>query len=108
MSIRDRVIKAVSERSGVGLYAVSDEHTLIDDMSLDGHDIERLLCDLEKAFSVKINDCFRNGVDTVADIVQVIEGLKTQSGNCDLCGHWAGRLIEGVCPQCQDTYRPKG
>ena len=26
------------------------------------------------------------------------------SGDCDLCGEWSGRLIEGVCAPCRDHY----
>jgi hypothetical protein len=31
-------------------------------------------------------------------------------GDCDLCGEWAGRLVEGVCQPCRNQYhldRPK-
>jgi hypothetical protein len=26
-------------------------------------------------------------------------------GDCDLCGEWSGRLIEGVCAPCRDRYK---
>lgn len=26
------------------------------------------------------------------------------SGDCDLCGSWASRLSEGVCPVCEHQY----
>ena len=26
-------------------------------------------------------------------------------GECELCGEWAGRLIEGVCAPCRDKYK---
>lgn len=25
-------------------------------------------------------------------------------GECDLCGEWSGRLIEGLCAPCRDYY----
>lgn len=25
-------------------------------------------------------------------------------GDCDLCGHWSGRLVNGVCAPCRDRY----
>lgn len=25
-------------------------------------------------------------------------------GDCELCGEWASRLIEGVCPPCRNHY----
>lgn len=26
------------------------------------------------------------------------------AGECDLCGEWSGRLIEGACAPCRDKY----
>lgn len=26
-------------------------------------------------------------------------------GDCDMCGEWFGRLIEGACAPCRDRYR---
>lgn len=26
-------------------------------------------------------------------------------GDCDLCGEWSGRLIEGACAPCRDKYK---
>lgn len=23
---------------------------------------------------------------------------------CDLCGRWDGKLIQGICPTCEDKY----
>lgn len=28
-------------------------------------------------------------------------------GDCDLCGEWSGRLVQGVCARCRDKYRLK-
>jgi len=27
-----------------------------------------------------------------------------KSGECDLCGEWSGRLIDGACAPCRDKY----
>ena len=27
------------------------------------------------------------------------------SGDCDLCGEWSGRLVQGVCAPCRDKHR---
>lgn len=32
---------------------------------------------------------------------------KANSGNCDLCGEWAGDLDEGVCLGCKSRYPSK-
>lgn len=26
-------------------------------------------------------------------------------GDCDLCGEWSARLVDGVCAPCRDRYR---
>lgn len=26
-------------------------------------------------------------------------------GDCDLCGEWTARLVEGACAPCRDRYR---
>lgn len=26
-------------------------------------------------------------------------------GDCDLCGEWSGRLVEGACAPCRDKYK---
>ena len=25
-------------------------------------------------------------------------------GDCDMCGEWSGRLVNGVCAPCRDRY----
>ena len=27
------------------------------------------------------------------------------AGECDLCGEWSGRLVEGACAPCRDKYK---
>ena len=29
-------------------------------------------------------------------------------GDCDLCGEWSGRLIEGLCAPCRDWVATRG
>jgi len=28
-------------------------------------------------------------------------------GDCELCGAWSGRLVNGVCAPCRDRYKLK-
>ena len=28
-----------------------------------------------------------------------------KEGECDMCGEWSGRLVEGVCAPCRDKYK---
>ena len=30
--------------------------------------------------------------------------VKGESGECDLCGEWSGRLVNGVCAPCRDRH----
>lgn len=27
------------------------------------------------------------------------------SGDCELCGEWSGRLVDGACAPCRDRFR---
>lgn len=28
-------------------------------------------------------------------------------GECELCGEWFGRIVDGACVPCRDKYRPR-
>jgi len=28
-----------------------------------------------------------------------------EPGDCDLCGEWSGRLVNGACAPCRDRYK---
>lgn len=28
-----------------------------------------------------------------------------KAGECDLCGHWSGRLVLGACAPCRDLFK---
>ena len=28
-------------------------------------------------------------------------------GDCELCGEWSGRLVDGCCAPCRDRYKMK-
>lgn len=28
-----------------------------------------------------------------------------KAGDCDLCGEWSGRLVNGTCARCRDKWR---
>jgi len=28
-----------------------------------------------------------------------------KAGNCEICGHWSGRLVGGACAPCRDRYK---
>lgn len=30
---------------------------------------------------------------------------KGEPGECELCGEWSGRLVQGACAPCRDRYK---
>ena len=26
-------------------------------------------------------------------------------GECEICGHWSGRLVQGACAPCRDQFK---
>ena len=32
------------------------------------------------------------------------EIIPGRPGDCDLCGEWSGRLLEGACAPCRDKH----
>jgi len=43
-------------------------------------------------------------VKQISDAAKLDKGI---AGDCDLCGEWSGRLIDGACAQCRDRYKLK-
>lgn len=31
-----------------------------------------------------------------------------KAGDCDMCGEWSGRLVDGECAPCRDRYSRHG
>lgn len=57
-------------------------------------------------------------IDTANDLAQtmtdaVIRAQREKAasiptgkpGECDMCGEWSGRLVNGVCAPCRDRYK---
>lgn len=44
-----------------------------------------------------------------AELSEVRHRAKTmpagEAGDCDLCGEWSGRLVNGVCAPCRDKHK---
>lgn len=36
-----------------------------------------------------------------------VDMAKGAPGECDFCGEWFGRLVDGACVPCRDKYQPK-
>lgn len=35
---------------------------------------------------------------------QSVQMPKGNPGDCELCGRWSGRLVQGVCAPCRDKH----
>lgn len=33
------------------------------------------------------------------------EPPKGKPGDCEVCGAWSGRLVQGACAQCRDKFK---
>jgi len=54
------------------------------------------------------NDRIALAID--AKVKQISDAAKLDpgfAGDCDLCGEWSGRLIDGACAPCRDRYKLK-
>jgi hypothetical protein len=34
-----------------------------------------------------------------------VEMPKGVPGDCDICGQWSGRLVDGACAPCREKYK---
>lgn len=50
----------------------------------------------------------KSAEDEVKRIREAAAKIPTgEQGDCDLCGAWSGRLVNGVCAPCRDRYKLK-
>jgi hypothetical protein len=51
----------------------------------------------------------RDEILEAANLAQVREQARQipagEPGDCDLCGEWSARLVNGVCAPCRDKYK---
>lgn len=38
-------------------------------------------------------------------VVQFDPGVPGVPGDCDICGYWSSRLVQGACAPCRDQYK---
>lgn len=44
--------------------------------------------------------------DREAEIRRAAAAIPTgEPGDCEICGAWSGRLVDGHCAPCRDRYR---
>lgn len=42
--------------------------------------------------------------DSLSQIREKARLPKGRPGDCDLCGEWSGRLVNGACAPCRDKH----
>jgi len=57
--------------------------------------------DADKSDS-RIEDAVSDGVKAAQRIAEAIPAGNP--GDCDGCGEWSGRLVDGYCAPCRDKY----
>ena len=52
------------------------------------------------------NDRIQHDIDRrVEEVRKKAELDPGKPGECELCGEWSGRLINGACAPCRDRYK---
>ena len=51
-----------------------------------------------------MDDQKRSVDDKRAQITKSITEKLGKPGDCDLCGEWFGRLVQGACEPCRDKH----
>jgi acyl carrier protein len=73
MSVRDQVVKIIAEALGVQSPVVTDDASFADDLCADSLDRVKIAFDLEDHFGVSIDDDAIEHVDTVGEMVRMVE-----------------------------------
>ncbi len=51
------------------------------------------------------NEKVQAALDRLIDDIRRTPIKPGKPGECDLCGEWSGRLVDGVCAPCRDKYK---
>jgi acyl carrier protein len=90
--IRERVRKVVTHHLGVEPGRVTDNARLVEDLGADSLDEVELIMALEEEFDVIIPDTSAEHIETVGDVVKLVEGCKpnyvvTDTKDCQILSH---------------------
>lgn len=52
------------------------------------------------------NDRLQHDIDRrVEEVRRNAELPPGEPGDCEMCGEWSGRLVNGVCAPCRDRFK---
>lgn len=70
-----RIRQVLTERLGIPAESITADSKLVDDLGVDSLDALELAMTLEETFHVGIHDKELRGVETVSDVVLLVEAL---------------------------------
>ena len=73
--IQEKVVKSIVDKLGVKESAVTTEATFTGDLGADSLDTVELIMDFEKQFNIEIPEEKTEGIQTVGDVIALLEGL---------------------------------
>ncbi|MBR2325787.1 MAG: acyl carrier protein [Alistipes sp.] len=74
--IQEKVVKIIVDKLGVKEAAVTPEATFTGDLGADSLDTVELIMDFEKQFGIEIPEEKTEGIQTVGDVIALLEELK--------------------------------
>ena len=73
--IQEKVVKIIVDKLGVKESAVTPEATFTGDLGADSLYTVELIMDFEKQFNIEIPEEKTEGIQTVGDVIALLEGL---------------------------------
>ena len=73
--IQEKVVKIIVDKLGVKESEVTPEATFTGDLGADSLDTVELIMDFEKQFNIEIPEEKTEGIQTVGDVIALLEGL---------------------------------
>ena len=73
--VREIIADALGARLRIDTYDIASETEFIADLHADSVDIATIICDIEEAFDIEIEDEQLEGIETVGDVVERIEAI---------------------------------
>ncbi len=74
-TLRNIIVDAMGQRLKIDASEISENTAFIADLHADSVDIATIICDIEDAFDIEIEDEQLEGVETVGDVAEKIEEI---------------------------------
>ncbi len=74
-TLRDIIVDAMGSRLKMDPSEITEDTSFIADIHADSVDIATIICDIEDAFDIEIEDEQLEGIETVGDVAERIEEI---------------------------------